>query len=54
MNSSRLLHCSNSLAQLNFNVYEDADELMLPLPSNIFAFVTGIRIYLNPIIFFFN
>lgn len=53
MNSSRLLHCSNSLAQLNFNVYEDADELMLPLPSNIFAFVTGIRIYLNPIIVFF-
>ena len=30
-----MVRCSNSLAQLNFNVYGDADELMLPLPSNM-------------------
>ena len=30
-----MVRCSNSLAQLNFNVYGDTDELMLQLPSNM-------------------
>ena len=30
-----MVRCSNSLAQLNFNVYGDTDELMLQLPSSM-------------------